>query len=231
MNRFVAFVSQNNPLKLGKPELMRKFIPDWYKQSEASFIDSRNGMESGSGLKVCVPYLDIMVSGYALVTPFDIYVYTDPDGGLNVKWNGPDDLADTIETRPKEQGALIPRPEGHHWEMLVFTSKWGFKTPRGYSIMVTHPFNRHDLPFTTTSGLMDSDKFWANGSIPFFIKKGFEGTIPAGTPIAQLIPVKRNSWKASYNQGLLWDVQAQGMDARTKDKSYKKKYWIRKKFD
>jgi hypothetical protein len=33
-----------------------------------------------------------------------------------------------------------------------------------------------------------------SGNIPFFIKEGFSGVIPKGTPIAQVIPFKRESW-------------------------------------
>jgi len=29
--------------------------------------------------------------------------------------------------------------------------------PAGYSLLITHPFNRHDLPFVTLTGLVDAD--------------------------------------------------------------------------
>jgi hypothetical protein len=35
---------------------------------------------------------------------------------------------------------------------------------------------------------------------PFFIKKDFNGLIPAGTPILQAIPFKRDDWKADYGK-------------------------------
>ena len=39
------------------------------------------------------------------------------------------------------------------------------------------------------------------GNVPFFIKSGFEGVIPAGTPIAQLIPIKREKWVYAQSWG------------------------------
>jgi hypothetical protein len=92
--------------------------------------------------------------------------------------------------------------------------------------------NRFDLPFTTTSGIMDSDSYSTSGNLPFFIKKGFTGVIPAGTPIAQLIPIKRTSWTSvPNNNGLQYLENLQGETVRSEGKSYKKLFWTRKSYD
>ena len=228
--KFITFGSRTNSQKLGHPQLAKSFIPDWYKRAESSFIDHRNGQESDSGLKRCIPYLDVMMSGYMLVTPFDIYVSKLEDGSVSIGWNGPEDMADSFDVRPVEQGRTIPRPEGFEDTLISFSSKWGWKLPRGYSALVCPPFNRTDLPFYPTAGIIDSDKFWANGSIPMFIKKGVTGLIPAGTPIAQLIPIKRDSWKMLTNNALELEFSLQGGEARNKETNYKKKYWVRKDY-
>ena len=41
------------------------------------------------------------------------------------------------------------------------------------------------------------------GQIPFFIKKGFEGIIPKGTPFAQLIPFRKETWVSEEDYSLL----------------------------
>ena len=56
--------------------------------------------------------------------------------------------------------------------------------------------NNFSLPFVSTSGIINNDKVFQPGSIPFFIRKGFNGIIPKGTPIIQIIPFKRNNWKS-----------------------------------
>ena len=61
-------------------------------------------------------------------------------------------------------------------------------------MLLSHPFNRFDLPFTTLSGIIDADGILARGNIPFFIKEGFEGIVKQGTPIFQIIPFKRENW-------------------------------------
>lgn len=228
--KFITFSAKDNALELGKPVTARSLLPDWYKRAESSFIDSTNGLESGSGLKKCIPYLDGMTSGYMLVTPFDLFVSKDENGLLDLRWNAPDDLASAFELRPVEQGHTIPRPPGYESRMVTFNSSWGWKVPKGWSVLVVPPLNRTDLPFMCTAGLMDSDRFWANGSIPTFIRSDLVGTIPAGTPIAQLIPVKRAKWSMLFNKAMALEFPVQGTEARGKDTNYKKKYWVRKDY-
>jgi hypothetical protein len=79
---------------------------------------------------------------------------------------------------------------------------------------------------------MDSDNFSLGGQIPFFLQKDFTGIIPAGTPIAQLIPIKRDSWKSEvlpHNQGF---VKTQLFNvSRYLYGGYKKHLWVKKSYD
>jgi hypothetical protein len=105
--------------------------------------------------------------------------------------------------------------------------------PDGYSAIVMHPLNRVDLPFITMSGIVDFDKsiHAPIGNIPFFIKKGFEGTIPAGTPMFQIIPFKREDWN-SENQpysDIFW--QEKMKERKSIANIYKKKIWQKKSYE
>jgi len=223
-------------MEIGKPDLIKKFIPEWYKKAETHFSSEEDlAIEEGTqktsaGLKTCVPFLDAMISGYALVVPFDIYVGKTEDGDLDIKWNAPQGWDNFVEERPKQSGSTMPRPAGHAPNHMVWSGRWGIKVPRGYSVLVTHPLNRQDLPFTTSSAIMDSDKFFGNGNIPFFIKEDFVGVIEKGTPFAQIIPIKRKRWKMIHNPALKDTIQRQGHDVRKKEGTYKKKYWHRKEY-
>lgn len=227
--KIIRFFSKKEYGNLGQPDLMKKFIPEWYKKSESEIL-----LEEGkkdSGLKKCIPFLDSLLSGYALVTPVDIFVSKNEDGTLKIGWNSPDIFKDFISERPKELGEHMPRPSGHMPNHLAFKGFWGFKTPKGWSILVTHPLNRHDLPFTITSGIMDSDKYSTSGNIPFFIKEDFTGVIPAGTPFAQLIPIKREKWTSIQNDsGITYLEDLQGAVVRQPGKSYKKLFWQKKDY-
>src|SRR5260370_372658 len=82
-----------------------------------------------------------------------------------------------------------------------------FRCPReleatpGYSILFTHPVNRADLPFTTFTGLVDCDTFH-DSPVNFPARwhdTGFNGVLPKGTPVAQCLPVKRESWASQFD--------------------------------
>lgn len=195
-------------------------IPDWWKNGEINI--NVNDMIY-PGMKTCIPFMEIMNIGYCLVTPFDIYIIESKDKqSIEIKWN---EEKNVIDERPSSLGSTIPRPAGHRPNHFAWQSIWGWKTPKGWSTIVTHPFNRYDLPFTTLSGIIDSDGFNANGNMPFFIKEGFSGLIPAGTPFAQLIPIKRKKWKMWIDDSEAKKARKQGSESRQEKTSYKKKYW------
>lgn len=227
--KVIRFFSKREYQGIAQPTLAKKFLPEWYRKSETDFTDS-NGIVH-AGLKRCIPFLDSMLSGYMLVTPMDIFVSKNDDGTLKLGWNASELFENFIAERPKDSGEFMPRPAGHYPNHLAFSGFWGFKTPRGWSLLVTHPLNRHDLPFTITSGIIDADKYSTSGNIPFFMKEDFVGMIPAGTPFAQLIPIKRASWKSINNDsGISYLNDLQGELVRQPGKSYKKIFWVKKDY-
>ena len=80
--------------------------------------------------------------------------------------------------------------------IIKFNCFWNIEAPPGYSLLFTHPVNRADLPFTTLTGLVDSDTFHHSPlSFPArWHDVQFNGVLPKGTPVAQCLPVKRESW-------------------------------------
>lgn len=229
--KIIRFFSNRAVDNIGQPEPIKNFVPEWYRQSE-TVIQDVNGGEPTPGLKKCAPYMDALMSGYTMVTPFDVFISKNDDGSLNIGWNAVPGVESFIEERPDELGKLMPRPAGHYKNHLIWKGFWGMKTPRGWSILMTHPLNRFDLPFTTTSGIIDSDVFNASGNIPFFIKEDFVGVIPKGTPIAQLIPIKRSAWRMINNDKGLWNNEhIHGDMARNPETNYKKISWKRKEYN
>ncbi len=237
--KVIKFFSEKEYLNLGKPDPTKKHIPDWYKKGE-TFYEAEG--EKAPGLKTCVPFLDTLISGYVLKTPVNIYVneeennkisnvFKNKENNLRIRWDGPESLQNFIMERPHQSGSTIPRPEGHYSNHLVFSEFWSIKLPRGWSLLMTHPLNRYDLPFTTLSGIIDSDKWFAPGNVPFFIKKGFSGTIPEGTPFVQLIPIKRSDWKMTIDKSLEDINYKQASIVRKTENSYKKSMWQKKRYE
>lgn len=232
------FVPQN---KRGFAEIKpsKNFIPSWYKKAETFFEDEFGN--KNAGLKTCMPYLDSLISGYMLTTPVNIYVnqkensldhvFQKNEEDLIIRWDGPPQFNEFIKERPQGSGATMPRPANHYPNHLIFDGFWTIKTPRGYSLLLTPPLNRYDLPFTTSSGIIDSDKYFAPGNIPFFLKKDFSGLIPKNTPIAQIIPIKRNDWSLFENDPYLSEKgMIQGETVRNKQTNYKKGFWQKKRY-
>ena len=116
----------------------------------------------------------------------------------------------------------VSLPLGDEYYPIEFVWKTPYRVvlPKGWSLLVTHPFNRLDLPFTTLTGIIDSDVFHhaTFGNMPFHIKSNFEGLIPAGTPMFQLLPIYRADW----------DSEALPFDKKELDRLHAqmyKKFW------
>jgi hypothetical protein len=175
-------------------------IPEWYKKVPKYVANTDKPIKAlgKKDLKLCVPFRDAMINGYIIRLPADLEVAQSATGDIDI-FNNQELPVNICHKRgnindPMAQGHGMPAPMGTNPTMFSWMPMYGVELPKGFSALVTHPFNRYELPFITTTGLVDSDMFTLAGNIPFFVKKGFVGIIPAGTPIAQIIPIARHDW-------------------------------------
>jgi hypothetical protein len=201
--KFTPAITDNNFLVdkynyVSEPEPSVNFLPDWYrklsrfqKSNNISKLHPVNNMGtdgSAASTKLCMPFLDTLTSGYIFSLDYDLHVDLDPQGFPTLSWQGDSMIVD------KRSMIDVAVPTFHHPLHFGWKVNWYCETPPGYSMLITHPFNRHDLPFTTLSGIIDTDKWHAPVFTAFFLKRNFIGTIPKGTPIFQMIPIKRENW-------------------------------------
>ena len=110
---------------------------------------------------------------------------------------------------------------------------WSIKTPKGYSCLFIPPVHGTNEFFTIAEGIVDTDTYTAAVNFPFVIKDtNFEGLIPAGTPMVQIIPFKRESWiiKNSNNMILKENQNVQKkLNSQFFDR-YKKMFWHKKEY-
>lgn len=178
-------------------------MPDWYKKLPRYINNSDKPIKAlgRKDLKTCVPFRDAMISGYMIVLPADVEVCVSADGDVDVFCNKQLTF-NVVHKRgilnQDNQGFGMPHPVGTVPIMFAWGALFGVGTDKSDSILVTHPLNRNDLPFVTSSGVVDSGYFNVAGNMPFFIKEGFVGVIPKGTPIAQVIPFKRENWISKH---------------------------------
>ena len=119
----------------------------------------------------------------------DVYVDQDEKGKPIISWKGEVMM---IDKRPTIE---LPVPNNCHPIHYGWRMNWYYETPPGYSVLITHPMNRFDLPFYTMSGIVESDIWGLPVFTAFFLQKDFIGVIPKGTPIFQIIPFKRDDWE------------------------------------
>lgn len=177
------------------PKPAAHYIPQWYKDipkfAKSDIQIDDNGRLKGVGLKSCVPFLDAMINGYIQETWQDIAVDF-RDGGLKVSC--PTDLK-LFDSR---QTLSTPLHESFYQTEFVWKAPWMPRLPKGWSMLFVQPLNHTELPFETATGIQDADNFYHSpfGNFPFYIRYGFKGIIPAGTPMYQMIPIKRESWES-----------------------------------
>ena len=214
-------------------EPARKFVPDWYKKipkwnNNQVFSPEHKGFNNT--IKQCVPFLQSFTTGYMITLAFDIYV-TEIDGQPCITWqfNNPDYVPSVRSVA--EHKDLVP--SGHYEVEFTWRAPVAYGVSPGYSFFLTHPINRYDLPFTTMSGFIDGGFVMkAGGNVPFYIKKGFEGIIPQGTPIAQIIPFRREDWNSKIQEGLILEGKRNSQRIRSVISGwYKKNIWKQTKYN
>jgi hypothetical protein len=108
---------------------------------------------------------------------------------------------------------------GYHDKHFAWYPDWAVEVPEGYSVLYSQPYDRYDLPFLTTSGIIDNDKVNLPGTMPFFLSKEWVGILPAGTPYAQMMPFKREDWTSEY-------VKESGLEITKKNMKNSEKYRV-----
>lgn len=264
-------VKQNIPSWYRKADKHKKkpdglYLLEWFRKP-----DGKVDLHRVRSWKSCPAILDTFTTGYYLFTPCDITIKK-VDGeytvSLSEKWDASKNISQKIAKthmgealpwgasptpemsnsnpflfcaiRGPESG--FPTPPGYEDTHFFWTTQWFPKIPEGYTALFTHPLNRFDLDFLTISGFVDCESFNNAGRMPFFIKKGFEGVIPAGTPYTQIIPFKNEKWKSeiidyspeeiknNYAKDNLNSYESE-MPQHDEDSHYKQKFWLKKEYE
>jgi hypothetical protein len=186
----ITFTNISGVDGLEEPKPASKFIPDWYRNMESYMNGSKKPDGNGSSratIKRCMPVFDAMTAGYIITTPADVYVSI-KNGEQYFEWSS----LKLINFHPIEQAPKHPANNGFAYPK--WSNPWAIKTPKGYSTMFLPPMHRESL-FAILPGIVDTDEFTPNVNFPMVINDpAFEGLIPQGTPLAQVIPFKRESW-------------------------------------
>jgi len=189
----ITFIPKHQfvPAYAPKPDLMSKNLPAWWRKQEPYTGGTKevfNGQYNET-VKKCPGILDLLVSGYLLKTPCDIYVDTTGEEIVfDVATNHRDSVS--MHTRQQVSGWTFDR-DYYMDDVFRIHPMWVVGTSDGYSTLFVHPSFQDDLPFRVVPAIIDTDKYISDGPFSLLFKKGFKGVIEQGTPLVQCIPYLR----------------------------------------
>lgn len=227
MSNIITFTNTTGA-ELEQPKPASRLVPDWYKNTESYIQGEKKPDGAGNTnatIKRCMPVFDAIVAGYIIESPADIFVSIKNDG----QWFEWSDF-ELISFHPIAQAP--GHPDRKPFPYPKWRNPWSITTPKGYSTLFVQPFHRESV-FTILPGIVDTDQYTAPVNFPFVINDpSFEGLIPKGTPIAQVIPLKRDSW--TMELGTMKDLEAQNKVTRKLQSKffdrYKSMFWTKKEY-
>ena len=217
---------------------VKKVLPEWYKkmplyigEHQQRGLSENNLPAVNKTAKGCAPLFDALTTGYVYQLACDVQLKK-TDDGISFQWRVNEQV---VTTHDKIQHPTLPSPqEGKLDSVFKWSNPFNIKTPKGYSTIFTHPFNRWDLPFRSLTGIVDTDSYPQAVQFPFQVID-FEGPfiiIPKGTPLVQVIPFKRDSWKLErfpFDEYLSKKASYQFLSKIVK--SYKNQWWVKKSYN
>lgn len=213
-------------------------IPKSYKKMSPFFSSDKYDSVT---IKKCIPFLDALTIGYIITTPIDYFIKISEEKeeikfDLKYDENVPDVFRHAIGISNHDNKQV---PEGVRNQyrtvdaIMKWINAWTIKTPPGYSCVFTNPFNRN-LPFRIIDGVVDTDQYNLPIHFPFYWTQDYsikETLLPKGTPLALVIPFKREDWKMKIEKGSIDNVLKNQLKLSHYiiDK-YKRLFWRKKSF-
>lgn len=166
-----------------------KNVPTWFKKLEAKIPPSDPTDFGGETIKACMPVLDAFHAGYLIPSAAPVR-FVVKDGDVTTTWKSRD--LKMVDSHSAEQ------VKGSNWDgpFMKWINPWRIITPPGYSSLITAPVNRPEAHFQCLTAVVDTDTYPNQINFPFLWTgpREYDDIIPAGTPLVQVIPFKREDW-------------------------------------
>lgn len=207
-----------------RPIPAHKMLPDWWKNMpHYSTIEQTMQLTPSPNVTVkrCLSALDGLAAGYYVTLWADLKVNYSEETGTYLQWNTDQDM---FHIWSPTQVSNYELPEGFRQPVFKYMYGWTIKTPPGWSCLILPPVAYPNQPFRAISGVVDTDKLDTDINTPIVFKEGFEGIIEKGTPMFQVIPIKRSNWKSDFVLGKPQELYYNQERLRTKIVSYYGRY-------
>lgn len=191
-----------------KPVLAKSVYPEWWKKMKTTEMVRGSRTQT---VRACPAMDDWLKMGYYIVAHKDIYVNLgggeDVDVGATKEACVVNDHGIASTSHPSHQlgNSFIyvgSEEDGPVKDAFKLRHGWNVTTPAGYSLMYMEPFMFQNKHFAVWQGVIDTDTFNTNVDtcqVILYPKVTKSFVIPAGTPLVQVVPFKREEWTASIN--------------------------------
>lgn len=202
-------------------------IPKWFRKIPDS-TDVRT-------VKMCIPFKDAMGMGYILPLWVDLNV-ANQNNKVIFSYQSNNVLPSVFGDHSPQQIEGCPlRKTPYGDQPMKFSNPWKIKTPPGYSCMFIQPINHFDNRLHIITGVVDTDTYDNYVNFPFvWMDKEFNGLIPQGTPLVQVIPFKREEWGSSVSELSAESSMAIRKTVKTLDavfrNAYRLNWWSPKRY-
>lgn len=158
-----------------------RHVPDWFKRMPTDY-------ENGGMLKRCPPFLEAMTAGYLIPLPVDLQLEMDNSGEVKAYCE-----------HQVVSGHFAAQYKGAPFEdrrVIKFHNPWIIVTPPEYVCLITAPVNRFEIPLMALTGIVETGQYYKEVQLPVvcMLAPGQRFVAARGTPIIQVIPMRREAW-------------------------------------
>ena len=174
---------------IAEPIPAKAALPEWFRRLPAVSRPHLSATNNALTVKRCMPFLDAMTAGWIIPLAATVRLEIS-DGGrtVNAGWEFDRTMVSNHSAPQVAGNPHEPRPP------CKFHNHWTIRTPAGWSCLFVPPLNRPNPVFECAAGLVDTDVYAAPVHLPFFATAP-DGlyVIEKGTPLVQVIPVRRDA--------------------------------------
>jgi hypothetical protein len=208
-----------------EPKPAAKFLPDWFKHLPPTVAGDRdqygNPPQSAKG---CLPMLDAMIAGFIIPLACDTRFTVSADGCTVT--NNNNSVFKTIDYHDVRQLGERSAP-GFPTPPIKWLNPWIIKTAPGWSTLIISPINHFNPHFTCLGALVDTDVYPKEVNFPaVWHTRDCDVSIPAGTPLVQVIPVKRNDIPKKSKPRVITKKEIQTKDRMTRIQHTRAHYYV-----
>ena len=174
---------------IAEPVPARTEHPAWFRKLPGIDAAELSATNNGLTVKRCLPFVDALNTGWLLPLAATVRLEISDEGRkVAAGWELDRDMISPHGAFQAAGNPYEPRP------VLKFHNPWTIRTPPGWSCLFVQPLNRPGSIVEVLSGVVDTDTYVAPVNLPFVALAG-DGvhTIAKGTPLAQVIPFRRDA--------------------------------------